>query len=157
MENKKYEMTDETIEYDGHTLHRIKALRENYPFCDCACLVNAGDLGGFIEDEKNLSAEGDCWVGKEAKVYGDARVEDDAWVTDQAIVCDDAKIKERALATGQAIILEGATLAGAALVSGHSVIGGCALIEGRVAGWAKINGSVTIKSGDRVFIRQAQR
>ena len=49
--NKKYELTDETINHYGVVLHRIKALRS---FGD----VKAGDLGGFIESEDNLSQEG---------------------------------------------------------------------------------------------------
>ena len=44
--SKKYELTDETMEWEGHTLHRIKALRDfNY--------VKAGDLGGWVESEDN--------------------------------------------------------------------------------------------------------
>ena len=46
--SKKYELTDETMEWEGHTLHRIKALRD---FND----VKAGDLGGWVESEDNLS------------------------------------------------------------------------------------------------------
>ncbi len=38
---RKYELTDETTEVDGKTLHRIRALRD---FDD----VKADDLGGFI-------------------------------------------------------------------------------------------------------------
>jgi hypothetical protein len=36
--------------------------------------VKAGDIGGWVESEHNLSQEGDCWV------YGDAYVCDDAQV-----------------------------------------------------------------------------
>lgn len=48
---KKYELTDQTIDVDGRTLHRIKALRD---FSD----VLAGELGGWIEKEENLSHAG---------------------------------------------------------------------------------------------------
>ncbi|MET3590518.1 hypothetical protein ABID23_001634 [Bartonella silvatica] len=64
---KKYELTDETIECDGKTLHRIKALRDFRH-------IKKNDLGGFIEHESNLSHEGDCWVSGNAKVYGKAKV-----------------------------------------------------------------------------------
>lgn len=37
---KKYKLTEETLEIDGHTLHRIVALRD---FGE----VKKGDLGGF--------------------------------------------------------------------------------------------------------------
>ena len=39
---KKYILTDDVIDFNSHTLHRIKAVRD----FDC---VKAGDLGGFIE------------------------------------------------------------------------------------------------------------
>lgn len=65
MEQKKYELTSETTTLlNGTVLHRIRALRD---FGD----VKAGDLGGFIEKESNLSHDGDAWVS------GDARVESD--------------------------------------------------------------------------------
>ena len=70
---KKYEFTEETIEVSERTLHRIKAIRDfGY--------VKAGELGGFIEKEENLSHEGNCWVYNVAKVYGDAEVCGDAKV-----------------------------------------------------------------------------
>lgn len=46
--NKKYELIDETQEWNGRILHRIRALAD---FGD----VKAGELGGWIEKEENLS------------------------------------------------------------------------------------------------------
>ena len=63
METKKYEMTEETIEVNGRTLHRIKALKD---FGD----VKKGELGGYIESEKNLNENGNAWVYGDARVYG---------------------------------------------------------------------------------------
>ena len=45
----------------SRTLCRIKALKD---FGD----VKAGDLGGYIEDYKNLSHDGNCWIYDNAKV-----------------------------------------------------------------------------------------
>ena len=74
MANNKYEFTDETVTTnDGRTLHRIKALKDFR-------IVNTGELGGFIETEKNLDPDGDAWVSGDAWVYGDAWVSGDAWV-----------------------------------------------------------------------------
>lgn len=50
---KKYELTGETKEIDGKILHRIRALID-IPEHD----VKAGDLGGWIEAERNLSQNG---------------------------------------------------------------------------------------------------
>lgn len=65
--NNKYELTDQSKTVNGHVLHRIRALRD---FAG----VNAGDLGGWIEDEDNLSSEGNAWVCGNARVYGNAWV-----------------------------------------------------------------------------------
>ena len=79
LEEKKYEILidkENTIEFEGRTLHRIRALRN---FND----VKAGDIGGFVESEWNLSQEGNCWI------Y------DDAICMDSASVCDNAKMYNR--------------------------------------------------------------
>ena len=70
---KKYELTEETTNIFGKTLHRIRATRD---FSN----VHAGDLGGFIENELNLSHDRDTWVYGNAWVYGEARVGGNALV-----------------------------------------------------------------------------
>ena len=80
---KKYKLTEETKKWCGHTLHRIEAL-QNFD------IVNAGDKGGWIENEENLTHEGNAWVCGNAKVYGNAEVYGDAWVCGDAKVCGDA-------------------------------------------------------------------
>ena len=57
---KRYELTD----IRNGKLRRIRALRDIPRYN-----VKAGDLGGWVESEKNLSQEGDCWVGGNARVY----------------------------------------------------------------------------------------
>lgn len=70
---KKYELTSETKIVFGHVLYRIKAL-SSFGY------VSAGDLGGFLESEKNLSQNGNAWVS------GNARVSGNAWVSGNAEV-----------------------------------------------------------------------
>ncbi|WP_375704480.1 hypothetical protein [Bartonella sp. AD328YNZD] len=83
---KKYELTDETIEFDGYlTLYRIRALKD---FAD----VKAGDLGGFVEYEDNLSQKDDCWIYNDAKAYFCAKIYDSAKVYDNAQIADCAEI-----------------------------------------------------------------
>ena len=53
--SKKYELTDMTREYEGKTLYCIRALRD---FGD----IKAGDYGGWIENEENLSQTNKCWL-----------------------------------------------------------------------------------------------
>lgn len=75
---KKYELlADDTIEFYGRTLHRIKA-------CKDFGNVKSGELGGYIESENNLSQVGDCWVCDSAQVYDNARVYGNARVYDNA-------------------------------------------------------------------------
>lgn len=89
--NKKYELTDETFEIKGTVLHRIKALKD---FGN----IKAGDLGGFIEKEENLSQEGNCWVegGCSAEfsgfIYGEARVRDNSIISKMSYIYGTAKI-----------------------------------------------------------------
>lgn len=65
---KKFKLTSEFIvDISGVKLFRIKALIE---FGN----VKAGDLGGYIEKEENLSHTGNAWVSGDAQVSGDARV-----------------------------------------------------------------------------------
>ena len=77
---KKYKLTDETINLCGKKLCRIKALKD---FGD----VKKGDKGGFIEDEHNLSHDGNSWV------YDNAKVFDNASVYGNAMVYGNAKIE----------------------------------------------------------------
>ncbi|MFA5659605.1 MAG: hypothetical protein WC900_10030, partial [Oscillospiraceae bacterium] len=84
---KKYEFTDEVKEYPGVCLKRIKALRDINGVC------KKGDLGGFIENEKNLNVSGNAWVYGNAQVYGDAWVYGDAQVYGGARVYGDAQVE----------------------------------------------------------------
>ena len=64
---KKYRLTEETTKVGNRTLYRIQALRD---FGN----VTKGDIGGYIESEKNLSQDGNAWVSGDARVYGNACV-----------------------------------------------------------------------------------
>jgi hypothetical protein len=98
---KKYELTAETKEIGGKILHRIRALID-IPLHD----VKAGDLGGWIEAERNLSQEGSAWVADEAWVTGSAWVTDSAWVTGAAWVRGNARVTGNAWVRGNARVME---------------------------------------------------
>lgn len=75
----KYELTNETIEFENKKLFRIRALKDfRY--------VKAGDLGGYVENVNNLSQENNCWIYDNAKVYDNAEVFGNARVFDNARV-----------------------------------------------------------------------
>jgi len=81
----KYELTKNFIEHNGKKLYQIKALK-NFGY------VRAGDLGGYIEKESNLSQEGNCWVFVNAKAYDNAEVYGNAYVRGYAQVSGNYKI-----------------------------------------------------------------
>ena len=73
--NKKYELLkDDTKQHLGRTLYRVKAL------IAIGLYVSAGDLGGYVESEKNISCDGDAWVSGDAWVYGNAQVSGNALI-----------------------------------------------------------------------------
>lgn len=109
-------MTEETLEIDGHVLHRIIALRS---FGE----VKEGELGGWIEKESNLSHEGDCWIYNDAIVYGNAIVYGEAIVYSNAKVCGEAEVYGYAKVCGNAMVC------GDAIVYGNAKVRGDAKVE----------------------------
>ena len=129
----KYELTEETKEVRGITVHRIKALKD---FGD----VKAGDFGGWIEAERNLSQHSECWVSGNAKVSGYAMVSGDA------IVSGNAKVSGYAMVSGDAMVYGNAKVSGDAQVSGDARVFGNARVYGdaRVFGNAWVSGNAIV-------------
>lgn len=93
MNEKKYEITN--IAHPHYPwLHRIRALR------DVREDVQAGDLGGFVQSEENLSQEGACWIAG------------NAIVAEEAYVYGNAKLFANAVTGGIPVVMEGATVYG---------------------------------------------
>ena len=109
---KKFKLTSEFIvDISGVKLFRIKALIE---FGN----VKAGDLGGYIEKEENLSHMGNAWVSGNARVSGDARVFGNARVAGNARVSSNARVSGDAQVFGDARVSGNAQVFGDARVSG---------------------------------------
>ena len=121
--NRKYEITNETKVVYGRTLYRIRAIQD---FDD----VKAGDLGGFIEKEINLSHEGKAWISDNACVYDTARVCDDARVYGSARICDNAKICDNACIFDNVWISDNARVSDDARVYGNMYISGSTTVSG---------------------------
>ena len=81
MENKKYEITDITMEFGERTLYRIRALKD---FAN----VKKGDLGGWVSSENNLSQEGNCWIYNEAKCMDNAKMYNNSTMHDYSEMYD---------------------------------------------------------------------
>ena len=110
---KKYEFTGEVkrIKWIGTevVLRRIRAVT-------AFGVVKAGDIGGWIEKEENLSHDGSAWVYGDAWVHGNARVHGDAWVYSDAKVYGDAGVYGNAEVYGNARVHGDARVCGGAEV-----------------------------------------
>ena len=140
------------------TLRRIRAVKE-FGF------IKAGDVGGWIESEKNLSHDDDAWVGGNARVNGNAwvnenaQVEGNAWVGGNAWIGGNARVKGNALLKGyvlverNAIVDENALVEGSALVGGNAWIGGNARVKGNalVGGKAWVGGNAWVDENAKIF------
>ncbi len=151
--SKKYEMTEETKNFFGHVLHRIRALRN---FGD----VKKGDLGGWIECFQNLSHKGNCWIyqnamvfGEEARVYNNAKVFDNAMVYDNAEIYDNVQVRGSAIVCGSARVYDNARICNNALVSGHAEVTDCVRIADNtcVFDYAIIANSATVCGNSVIF------
>ena len=120
----KYEL----ISSDREGLYRVKALRD---FND----VKKGDIGGYVESEKNLSQLGDCWI------YDNAIVSDNAQVCNNAIVCGNARIR------GNAIVRDNVRIRGNAIVRDNARV----LVNARVFGNAIIRDNAVVRGDARIF------
>ena len=93
--DKKYKLLqDNTISIGGTTLYRIQALRDTGD-------VKAGDLGGYIQSEDNLSHDGNAWV------YDHGTVRGNGTVCDNGVVCDNGIVWGNGVVWGNALIRSG--------------------------------------------------
>lgn len=134
---KKYElvMGEATTTLFDKKHYRIRALRD-IPSQG----VTAGQIGGYVESEKNLSHEGECWIAHNALASGDARVEGNAVVCGRATVMDNAVIKDNSMVSGFSVV------AGDAVVGENAFVTSCAVVkdESKVLGHAVIKGNACV-------------
>ena len=130
---KKYELTTETLQFAGRTLHRIKALRDFGS-------VKEGQFGGWIENEKNLSQDDNAWIYGEAMAFDNAKVFGNAIVCNYAEVYDDAKVYDNAWVYGYAKVYDKANVYNNANVFDYA----------EAYGNVRIYGKATIKGGAKV-------
>ena len=113
--DKKYKLTDESINFCGRKLYRIEALKD---FSN----VKKGDKGGFVENERNLSQENNCWIYDDAKVFDNASVFGNAIVGENACIKDNARVFENAIVSGNAKIYGYAKIYGIALIYENAIV-----------------------------------
>ena len=151
----KYKMTEETTKLiGGTTLYRIEAVKDFQTICG---MVHAGDKGGFIQEEKNLAQDGNCWVFDTAKVYFGGIVRDNACVKDNSAVSDGAIVEKSATmfnnsAAINSKVTDTATLRDRAIVICECVISDGAIIaehaeldECKVGGFCYVGGNASME------------
>ena len=148
----KYEFTDETMNYESYTLHRIRRIED-------------GKLGGWIESEANLSQEGSCWVDDnawvydEARVYGNAKIYGEAKVFGEAKVYGNAQVYDNAEVNWNAQVKDNAQIYGNADVSWYSKVFDNARVydntwigdKAKVYGDAKVYGKADVRNDAQVY------
>jgi hypothetical protein len=93
---KKYELVKtDAIEVRDKTLYRIRALQS-------FATIAAGELGGYIQGEANLSHEGNAWVFDDALVYGKAHLSGNVQIFDTVRVYGKAALSGNLRIFGEA-------------------------------------------------------
>jgi len=97
-QNKKYQMLDADTITIKHPitgiptkLYRIISLRE---FKLGRAVINAGEIGGYLQKEANLDINDASWVSNSAKVFDDAFISGDSHVYGMAAVFGKAVIRK---------------------------------------------------------------
>ncbi len=103
------------LDDNGTKAYRIRALKN---FND----VRKGDLGGWIQQESNLSQDGDCWVYDDAVVRDNARVSDNAVIRDDAEICHNAVVRDDAVVRDATIVRDDAIVRDYAVVRDNDVV-----------------------------------
>lgn len=143
--NKYKILYNTATEFNGRTIYRIEALKD---FGD----VKAGDLGGYVESESNLSDEGDCWIYDDAIVCNYGIVKDNAKVYNKAKIMDYARVIHEAKVYGHARLVDGAFVAEHAQVYGHALIELASVMgDAHICGYAHCFGCTNIFDDAEVY------
>ena len=155
---KKFELTNEfVVNSFGIKLFRVRALV-------AFGRVKAGERGGYVEKEENLSQTGNAWVSGNARVCDNARVSGDAWVCGNAWVSGNARVFDNARVYGDARVYGKAQVYGDARVYGKARVCDNAWVSGDawvcdnawvygdawVYGKAKVSGDAEVSGDARV-------
>ncbi len=140
---KKYEFTGRkktifTPDGKPHVVHQVRALTN-------LGNIIAGDLGGWIEREDNLSHAGESWVCENVTVCGNAKVFENAYIYGEAKIYENAKVYGQALVSGDARIYGDARIFGDAKIYGNNTP--------KIYGYAEICGNSIVSNHACIYMR----
>ena len=123
-------------------LHRIRAATT---FQTRDRTIFAGELGGFVEKEDNLSQDmsSRCWISDNACVYDYAYIRQDASIAGDVVIHDHATVTGAAQIGGHAEIYNYANVKDSAIIRGNAKVGGYAYVGDR----ALIDGDAYVWGG----------
>ncbi len=145
-----YDSELESEVQEEYRLYRIQALRD---FGD----IKKGDLGGYIQTQKNLSHSGNCWVydkgiaGDGSKVKNNAKVMDGAIVRGGAVVSKNAVLTRHAKVGYSAIVTDNAVIKYTEIYGENVVKDNAVLIHGEIRGNLVVSGNAKLSGGFNFF------
>ncbi len=108
-----------------------------------------GMVGGYLENEQNLSHDGQAWVADLSRVWGEARVYGDAQIRGHAQIFGRAQVFGQSLVEGKAQVFGDAQVFGRARVCDYAQVGDFAW----VCGFAEIQDYARVLENSQVFAR----
>lgn len=102
--------------------------------------VKAGDLGGRVQTDYNLSQKGDCWIEYDAVAFARSCIRDNAILKDTSQICDRSNVSGDAILLNASLVLHYGSvrenaIIDAAFVTDHSDVFGnsrvkCVCLQG---------------------------
>lgn len=114
---------------------------------DVGIEVRAGDLGGFVEGEHNLSQKEDdaSWIFGDAIAAGSASVDENSCLRDEAVICGQAYVSQRAALSGHARAEDSAYIRGAVMSEEARAAGTAMVLDIKDKGkFPKLSGHCTV-------------
>lgn len=115
---------------DGITVYRIKCVNSFY--CH-GTLISKGDIGGYVENDYNLSQHGCCWIFDDAVVRGNARLTNSATVKNNAIVEDNAEVCEFSHIKDNALIKGTSKICGNSIIEKYTVLDNAFVMDSSIS------------------------
>ncbi len=115
-------------EWDKSILYRIKSLVDIPQFN-----ISIGDLGGYIQSEKNLDHYQDAWVAGDSEISCDAIIDGNAWV-------NNCKISDQCWIGGYSWV-NNSTISGVIMITSYARVN-----NSHISGTACIGGKAIINN-----------
>jgi len=150
---KKYELTGN----DCEDCYRIRALKSFQLIT--GKVIRKGDLGGLVDGEHNLSQEGNCWIGYNARAFGRSRVMDNAVMKDYSEAYDNSTVSGNAIMKDHSLTRDNSTVSGNAVMKDfsrtydNSTVSGNAVMKNDSGAHnnSTISGNAVMKDWSRVY------